>query len=102
MTNYPVRCYGEGCEELASYKVAAQWSHGHSSELKTYGLACRQCLPKIFLQSLERQKKVKTLPGELGEAPGIYCMLGAWRDRELVRDMELEKAILARHESKTR
>jgi hypothetical protein len=94
MTNYPVRCYGAGCTELARYKVAAQWSHGLSSELKTYGLACEACLPVIYKSSVERQKKVKTLPGELGEAPGIYRLVGTWNDRELVRDSEREQAIL--------
>ncbi len=93
--NYPVRCYGENCTELARYKIAAQWSHGASSELKTYGLSCEKCLPKIYLNSLARHRKIKTLPGELGEKPGIYCMVGNWSDRELVRDATLEQSILA-------
>jgi hypothetical protein len=98
MTNYPVRCYGERCTELARYKIAAQWSHGASSELKTYGLSCEKCLPTIYLNSLARHQKVKTLPGELGEAPGIYCLVGHWSDRELVRDTALEQSIRATNE----
>jgi len=32
-----VRCSLPGCEDAATYKIAAQWSGGSFSELKTYG-----------------------------------------------------------------
>lgn len=91
--NYPVRCYGSGCDQLAQFKIAARWSHGPSSELKTYGLACEKCLPHLFISSIERQKTARTLPDELGERPGIYRLVGTWGDRELVRDSEREQGI---------
>lgn len=88
--NYPVLCYGERCQNPAVYKIAARWSHGPSSELKTYGLSCAACLPVLFQSSLERQKQARTLPGELGEKPGIYLLHDGGRDLELVRVEELE------------
>ena len=90
MTNYPVRCYGHGCQNLAEFKIAARWSHGASSELKTYALACDQCLADLFWDSRRRQKLARTLPGELGEEPGIYIPIGGWGDREMVRAIERE------------
>lgn len=96
MTNYPVRCYGEGCKNLAEYKIAARWSHGASSELKTYALACEACLPQLFASSRARQKLARTLPGELGEEPGIYIPIGGWGDREMVWAIEREADLLER------
>ncbi|MBL8824328.1 MAG: hypothetical protein JNJ77_17205 [Planctomycetia bacterium] len=92
--NYPVRCYGKECTHLAQYKIAARWSHGTSSELKTYGLSCESCLPLLFRDSLERQLKSSTLPGELGESPGIYRAMTGWGDSSLVRETQLEEEIL--------
>ena len=97
--NYPVLCYGNGCAQPARYKIAASWSHGASSELKTYGLSCEGCLAELYLGSIERQKKASMLPGELGERPGIYCLVGQWSDRELLRDIDREQAIAGRSES---
>ncbi len=40
MTRSIVGCSLAGCKEPASYKLAAPWSDGSFSELKTYGHAC--------------------------------------------------------------
>lgn len=79
---------------MAKYKIAARWSHGTSSELKTYGLSCETCLPVLFRESRERQLKARTLPGELGEMPGIYRATSGWGDSSLVREEQLEQEIL--------
>jgi hypothetical protein len=99
MTNYPVYCYGEGCTNLAEFKIAARWSHGASSELKTYALACNRCLAKLFWESRRRQKLARMLPGELGEEPGIYLPVGGWGDREMVRAVEREADLIEQQAS---
>lgn len=93
--NYPVLCYGKECTQPATYKIAARWSNGLISELKTYGLACESCLPALFRDSLVRQRKARMLPGELGEPPGIYRLASGGRDGELVRLNDLEDSLLA-------
>jgi len=72
------------------YKIAARWSDGQTSELKTYGLACETCLPGLYEESIKRQLTARTLPGEVGERPGIYRLHGGERDRDLVRMSDLE------------
>jgi hypothetical protein len=90
--DYPVLCEGPKCRQLAVYKIAARWSDGKTSELKTYGLACEKCLPALYQASIKRQLTARTLPGEVGEHPGIYRLHGGDRDRDLVRmnDLEME------------
>ena len=48
MPPYPVLCYAPGCTRPAAFKVAARWSDGVTGELKTYSLACPDCLAKLF------------------------------------------------------
>lgn len=96
--DYPILCYGEKCQKPAVYKIAARWSHGASSELKTYGLACEDCLPVLFRDSMKRQTQARTLPGELGERPGIYQLFEGWRDRDLVRLTDLEEKLKTKSE----
>jgi hypothetical protein len=91
MPPYPVRCYRPGCDHLAVYKIAARWSDGVTHELKTYALACAECLPALFADSLARQAACRLAPGETLEAPGIYEMVRGRRDPELRRREDLEK-----------
>ena len=91
--DYPVICEGPTCRQLAVYKIAARWSDGQTSELKTYGLACEECLSEIYQESIKRQLTARTLPGEVGEHPGIYRLHGGDRDRDLVRMNDLELAL---------
>jgi hypothetical protein len=37
---YQPMCSSPGCDQHATYKVAASWSDGSGWELKNYGLAC--------------------------------------------------------------
>ena len=39
-------CYAAGCPNRAEFKIAARWSDGITTELKTYYLACPACLPR--------------------------------------------------------
>ncbi len=90
MSPYPVRCYGKDCKKLASYKIAARWSDGATSELKTYALSCPKCLPELFRMAQEKQKRCRLAPGETLEVPGIWQLTRGLRDRQLERLTELE------------
>ena len=91
---YPVICYGKECTEPAVYKIAARWSDGLTTELKTYGLACEKCLPALFHDSIKRQLTARTLPGEIGDCPGIYRLQPGGLDGELIRMNDLEMTLL--------
>jgi hypothetical protein len=90
MPPYQVVCYAPGCEREAQFKIAARWSDGVIGELKTYYLACSQCLPVLYRSARVKKSACRLAAGEsLGE-PEIYEMVRGRRDRELVRRMELE------------
>jgi hypothetical protein len=87
---YPVRCYAAGCPHEAAYKIAARWSDGVTSELKTYFLTCPACLPGLYRAAGVKKAACRLAAGEsLGE-PEVFEMTRGRRDRELVRRPELE------------
>ena len=87
---YPVMCYAKGCPHEAVYKIAAGWSDGVTSELKTYFLACESCLPELYRIAKVKKAECRLAAGEsLGE-PQVFEMTRGRRDRELVRRRELE------------
>lgn len=94
MPTYPIYCYSKGCKNLATYKIAARWSDGVVSELKTYGLCCSACLPAWFRQSLTKQAANRLLPGETLEPCGIYELRRGARDQQLERMTRLEQELL--------
>lgn len=53
MTLYPVLCYT--CRAPVAFKIAAKWSDGVTSELKTYTLCCERCLDASFAEAKRRQ-----------------------------------------------
>ena len=95
MPPYPIYCYTKGCRNLATHKIAARWSDGVVSELKTYGLCCEACLPVWFQQSRAKQPGSHLLPGETLEPAGIYHLQHGARDQQLQRLPELEQELLA-------
>lgn len=95
MPPYKVMCYRPGCSNEAEYKIAARWSDGVTSELKTYSLACAACLPTTFRQSLVKQASCRRAPKEILEPPGIYRIQRGSRDVQLDRLTELEDQLLA-------
>ncbi len=83
MTNYPVLC--SSCGAAAAYKIAAIWSDGLTSELKTYSLCCAECLKKSFAEAKRRQQEC---PLELGETLGVPQVFE--REEKLMRRVDLE------------
>lgn len=94
MPPYQVFCYTKGCKHPAQYKIAARWSDGVVSELKTYGLCCEECLPKWLARGRESHHKCRLTTGESLDVPGIYTLQHGKRDQALERQTELEQRIL--------
>ena len=93
MPPYPIYCYTKDCKNLAEYKIAARWSDGIVSELKTYGLCCQACAPAWLRGSRAKQQATRRAPGETFEPCGVYRLERGARDQELVRAEELEQHI---------
>jgi hypothetical protein len=87
---YPVICYANGCPREAVYKIAAGWSDGVTSELKTYFLACAECLPELYRAARVKKARCRLAAGESLGDPQVFEMTRGRRDRELVRRRELE------------
>ena len=93
MPAYPVRCTRPGCSRLAVYKIAARWSDGATEELKTYALACAECLAEAYCSSRSKQSACRLATGEMLEPPGIYVLTRGCRDRSLERRLDLEEQL---------
>jgi hypothetical protein len=90
MPPYRVLCYSPGCPHPAAFKVAARWSDGVTNELKTYSLACPDCLPALFAQARVKRAACRLAPGETLEEPGVYELHRGDRDRTLRRREDVE------------
>jgi len=93
MPPYPLYCYTRGCKNLAGYKIAASWSDGLVSELKTYVLCCEECLPSCFRHSRAKQAACRLTTGETLDEPGIYRLERGRRDQALERLTGLEREL---------
>ncbi len=85
MSPYPVLCYAPGCSRPAAFKIAARWNDGATEELKTYSLACPDCLTDRFEDAILRRAACRLAPGESLDAPGIYELHRGDRDKILKR-----------------
>lgn len=93
MPSYPVLCYAAGCSHPAAFKIAARWSDGVQSELKTYGLCCEACLPTWFRRAVDKQRVCRLTPGETIETPGIYQVERGLKDQQLHRLEDREREL---------
>jgi len=91
MPPYPVICYAKGCPREAVFKIAARWSDGVTRELKTYFLACAECLPGLYKMAQIKKAECRLAAGETLGDPEVFEMTRGRRDRDLVRRPELEK-----------
>ena len=94
MPSYPIYCTTSGCKNLAAYKIAAIWTDGVQRELKTYGLACEDCLPMLFRKSREKQKACHLTQAETLDPPGIFHLEHGRRDQQLHRLEEVERRLM--------
>ncbi len=86
-----VRCSLHNCKEPAAYKIAAQWSGGSFTELKSYGYACSDHLGPVFREAESRREDYVPAPGESLEELAIYKYEQGKRDRQLQRLWGLEE-----------
>jgi hypothetical protein len=93
MPSYPVLCYQPGCGQPALYKIAARWSDGITEELKTYALACTECLPTLFRGSCVKRARCRLAACETLVGPYIYMLARSVRDQQLTRRQDLEKQL---------
>jgi hypothetical protein len=90
MYKHSVVCSHPTCSELAGFKVAAHWSDGRFSELKTYGFACSRHLATIFQDAEGRRLNYPLGPGEASDEIAIYRFEVAMRERPAQRLQGLE------------
>jgi hypothetical protein len=88
-----VRCFGHDCEEPAVYKIAAPWSDGRFSELKTYGFACADHLKDVLRSAEARWLDYEPVKGEVVQDIGIYHYEAGKKDRQLQRDEDIEDSL---------
>ena len=93
MPPYPVMCYAPDCPRQAVYKVAARWSDSITGELKTYSLACAECLADLFQNARQKRDACRLAPGESLDVPAIFRLVRGERDQQLSRCEEMEKQI---------
>jgi hypothetical protein len=91
MSTTIVSCSHPGCRAPAAYKIAAPWSDGSFSELKTYGHACSEHLGSVFRDAAQRRRSYHPSPGETLEDIGIFKYEQGKRDRQLQRLWGLEE-----------
>lgn len=91
MSKTSVPCSHPDCGQPAAYKVAARWSDGRFTELKTYGFSCPDHIGDIFRDSERRWSKSRPPAGETVEEVGLYRFDGDRRDKELQRLWGLEE-----------
>lgn len=93
MPSYSIYCYAQGCKNVAEYKIAARWSDGVQSELKTYSLCCENCLQAEFTKARGKQSHCRLTTGETLEPPGIYRLTRGQRDQRLERLPDVEQRL---------
>ena len=90
MYKHSVVCSHPSCSEPAGYKVAALWSDGPFSELKTSGFACSRHLATVFQEAEGRRLDYPLGPGEASEEIAIYRFEVGMRERRAQRLRGLE------------
>lgn len=94
--SYVIRCTDEQRRDYpARYKIAAEWSGGGYTELKTFGFADDECLERVFRAAQQRVEKFKPDEGEKLGPLRIYVLNSDRHDYELERVLELEQTLLA-------
>ena len=86
-----IQCSCHACQQPASYKIAAHWSDGSFSELKSYGFACSEHVGTVFREAEQRRRVYRPAPGETIEEIAIYKFDPGRRDRQLQRLWGLEE-----------
>ncbi len=98
---YPVMCTTKGCPHRAEYKIAARWSDGLTSELKTYALVCLDCLPQEYRQAVAKRAACRLTDSETLDEVQVFDLESARGGKPLALAQKpecLQKLNLARIE----
>lgn len=77
----------------AKYKLAAEWTGGGYSELKTYGFADDLCIEEVYRDASARLARFRPSDGESVGELRIYILDPTRHDHELERATDLEKKL---------
>jgi hypothetical protein len=82
---YEPRCSWPGCKQLATYKIAAEWSSGTLTELKNYGLCCDEHRQPQIERARASRARFRPADGESLGQVGVYRFTYGERDADLVK-----------------
>lgn len=68
---------------MAEYKVAARWSDGITSELKTYALVCLDCLPTQYRKAIEKRLSCRLTESETLDEVQVFDLKSAQSGKPL-------------------
>jgi hypothetical protein len=89
--DFTVRCSDKERKDYpAKYKIAAEWSGGGLTELKTFGFADDECLQRVLRSARERAAKIRLAEGERMGEMRVYYLDRNRHDYELERATDLE------------
>lgn len=95
--DFRVRCTdAKRADKVAKYKIAAEWSGGGFTELKTYGFADDECLQRVFDSAYDRAAEFRLLEEEVMGELRVYVLDSSRHDYELQRATDLERKLLAK------
>lgn len=86
--HYQPSCSAPGCPRPAVFKIAAQWSDGTSSELKSYGLACESHRQERLAEAQRRARLARRSEDEVVGPIEVYHLDPVRRDADLQRFQE--------------
>lgn len=89
--DFTVRCSDPQCRGQAQYKIAAEWSGGDITELKTFGFACDACLERACRAAQARADRIVCAEGEKISRMRLFRLNTKAHDYELERLPELEQ-----------
>ena len=94
---FAVCCSDPQCaDQPADYKVAAEWTGGGVTELKTFGFANDECLDRVMEAAILRARGIRLDVGESIGAMCIYRLDSSRHDYELERATDLEESLRKR------
>ena len=83
--HYTPKCSTLGCGREGMFKVAAPWSYGNISELKSYGVCCEEHRAALFERAKAENAGLPSAEGEKFGTVGVYSIRPKTRDANLTR-----------------
>ena len=92
--DFTVYCTDAECADRpAKYKIAAEWSAGGTTELKTFGFADDVCLERVYRSAQERSRQIRLSEGERTGRLRVLLLDTCLHDYELQPAREWEQKL---------